>query len=198
MSAVPEQARGDRGARIALLRGVNVGGVTVTSAALAEVFRSLGLTGVRTVLASGNVVFHGGDDRSVKAAIERALGEAFGYDAWIVLTDQAHVRAIVEAFPFPEREDRQPYVVFGSDQEILDELAAFAATEVTATTDIPGGDLSGHGGAGEERVVPGDGVLYWDLPRGRSTDTAFAKRTAKARYRSTITTRNLRTLRKLL
>ena len=42
---------------IALLRGVNVGGVTVKSADLAEVFRDLGFTEVRTVLASGNVVF---------------------------------------------------------------------------------------------------------------------------------------------
>ena len=42
---------------IALLRGVNVGGITVKSAELGELFDGLGFEGVRTVLASGNVVF---------------------------------------------------------------------------------------------------------------------------------------------
>ena len=40
---------------IALLRGVNVGGITVKSADLSAVFESLGFESVRTVLASGNV-----------------------------------------------------------------------------------------------------------------------------------------------
>jgi uncharacterized protein (DUF1697 family) len=145
---------------VALLRGVNVGGVTVRSAPLAAVFEGLGFGSVRTVLASGNVVFDGGDtpESDLKAAVEKALADAFGYDAWIVLTRQSRVRAIVGAFPFAEL-DTAP---------------------------------------GVERVSRGDGVLYWDLPRGSSTDTAFAKRTARSRYRSTTTTRNLRTLRKLL
>jgi uncharacterized protein (DUF1697 family) len=173
------------GLDVALLRGVNVGGVTVTSAPLAAVFRDLGFGEVRTVLASGNVVFDGGGapPSVLKGTIEKALADAFGYDAWIVLTDQARVRAVVESFPFAEAPDRQPYVLFASDEGVLAELAELAVSDTAA---------------GIERVTPGDGVLYWDLPRGSSTDTAFAKRTARARYRSTTTTRNLRTLRKLL
>lgn len=175
----------DADLHVALLRGVNVNGVSVRSAPLAAAFRRLGFSSVRTVLASGNVIFDGGDgpEPVIKAAIERALEEEFGYDAWIVLTRQSLLRAIIDAFPFEEVEDRQPYVLFGSDAEVLAELAEFAPTDTAA---------------GIERVVPGDGVLYWDLPRGSSTDTAFAKRTARTRYRSTTTTRNLRTLRKLL
>ncbi|WP_208020644.1 DUF1697 domain-containing protein [Labedella phragmitis] len=170
---------------IALLRGVNVGGITVRSAPLAAAFESLGYSSVRTVLASGNVVFDGGDRRPdvVKRDVERALEDAFGYDAWIVLTTQSRVRAIAEAFPFAEVDGRQPYVVFGSDEAILDDLASFAETETDPAV---------------ERIVRGDGVLYWDLPRGSSTDTAFAKRSARSRYRSSTTTRNLRTLRKLV
>lgn len=170
---------------VALLRGVNVGGITVKSAPLAAVFVGLGYSSVRTVLASGNVVFDadGASPTAVKADIERALETAFGYDAWIVLSTQSHVRDVVEAFPFPEVDDRQPYVVFGSDAAVLDELADFAAAETDSAV---------------ERIVTGDGVLYWDLPRGSSTDTTFAKRSARPRYRSSTTTRNLRTLRKLL
>ncbi|MGL4255586.1 MAG: DUF1697 domain-containing protein, partial [Microbacterium sp.] len=42
---------------VALLRGVNVGGITIRNADLAEVFGDLGFDAVRTVLASGNIVF---------------------------------------------------------------------------------------------------------------------------------------------
>lgn len=46
---------------VALLRGVNVGGVTMKMADLAEVVRGLGYDDVKTVLASGNVLFTVGD-----------------------------------------------------------------------------------------------------------------------------------------
>ena len=48
-----------------------------------------------------------------------------------------------------------------------------------------------------ERVQTGDGVLYWEVRKGLSTDSTFSKRTTKAPPMLT-TTRNLRTLRKLL
>ena len=73
-------------------------------------------------------------------------------------------------------------MLFGSDQAVLDEIAAAAAELESA----------------DEKVVPGDGVVYWECPRGSSTDTPFAKLVAKAKYRSTTTNRNLRTLRKLI
>ncbi len=41
---------------VALLRGVNVGGITIRNADLARVFAGLGFDDVRTVLVSGNVV----------------------------------------------------------------------------------------------------------------------------------------------
>ncbi|MEO5738010.1 MAG: hypothetical protein ABIQ82_11180 [Variovorax sp.] len=41
-------------------------------------------------------------------------------------------------------------------------------------------------------------MLYWQCPRGGSTDTPVAKLLAKPRYRASITTRNLRTVEKLI
>ncbi|MBF4568305.1 DUF1697 domain-containing protein [Plantibacter sp. VKM Ac-2880] len=184
-----DAARTDRW--IALLRGVNVGGVTIRSTDLAEVFRSIGCTEVRTVLASGNVVFtdpgHAPgaattDTRgALKLRIEQALADAFGYEAWIVLSHQRVLADVVAAYPWPETEQVQPYVMFSSEQASLDALLAFAAT------------------AGQpDQVSPGAGVLYWEVPKGSSTDTPFAKESSKARFKPHLTTRNLRTLRKLL
>ncbi|MCS5722305.1 DUF1697 domain-containing protein [Herbiconiux sp. CPCC 203407] len=170
----------------ALLRGVNVGGITVTSADLAELFRSLGFSEVKTVLASGNVLFSTSEAASstaharLKATIEKGLGERFGYDAWIVLVDHGELAGIVDAYPFEETDGTQPYVLFASTQDALDEIAAFVAAS-----------------AGE-RGVPGHGVFYWETPKGSSTETALAKFLAKPRFKASTTTRNLRTLRKLL
>jgi uncharacterized protein (DUF1697 family) len=168
---------------VALLRGVNVGGITVKSAPLAAMARDIGLQDVRTVLASGNLVFTADESPpSLKRRIEKALGDTFGYDAWIVLTTADHVAAVIDAYPFDERDGYQPYVVFGSDREVLDEI-------LDAAAGLPEGD---------DKVAPGDGVVYWECPRGSTLNTPFSKLIGKARYRSTTTNRNLRTLRKLL
>ena len=169
---------------VALLRGVNVGGITVRSADLAAMARDLGLEDVRTVQASGNLVFTADQTaKTLKSRIEKGLRATFGYDAWIVLTTADHLAAVVDAYPFdPERDGYHPYVLFGSDPAVLDEIEEAAGS-------LP---------AADEQVTRGDGVVYWECPRGSSVDTPFAKLVAKARYKSTTTNRNLRTLRKLL
>jgi uncharacterized protein (DUF1697 family) len=172
---------------VALLRGVNVGKIKVTSAALAAMARDLGFDDVRTVLASGNLLFSSDDaPADLKARIEAGLRETFGYDAWIVLTTADHVSAVIDAYPFrADDADYQPYVLFGSERSVLDEIAAAAPA------------IAGAGAGADERVAPGDGVVYWECPKGSTLDTPFAKLIAKAKYRSTTTNRNLRTLRKL-
>jgi uncharacterized protein (DUF1697 family) len=171
---------------IALLRGVNVGGITIRSAELGELFRSLGFGGVRTVLASGNVVFDSDetDAARLKSRVEAALRERFGYDAWIILLTKEKLAAVVAAFPFDaERAGWHPYVLFASDDAHLADLLAMAPELDPA----------------EEIIAGGDGVLYWQLNIAvGSTNTTLAKLTAKSRFKPTTTTRNLRTLRKLL
>lgn len=170
---------------VALLRGVNVGGITVRSADLAKMARGIELDDVRTVQASGNLVFAASDGEkpaALKSRIEDALRETFDYDAWIVLTTVDHLQDVLDAFPFSERDDFQPYVLFGSDTKVLDEIEA-------ATGDLAPAD---------ERIARGDGVLYWDCPKGQTVNTPFAKLIAKAKYKATTTNRNVRTLRKLV
>lgn len=167
---------------VALLRGVNVNGITIRSADLAALFRGLGYSNVRTVLASGNVVFDTDDAAgSLQATIEQALRDRFDYDAWIVLVRHDELAGVLDAFPFPSAEDRHDYVLFGSDDAALDGL-------------FDGLDLDGS----VERVARGAGVVYWSCPKGSSTDTVFAKRAGAARFKRTTTTRNANTLRKLL
>ncbi|WP_432730790.1 DUF1697 domain-containing protein [Variovorax sp. W6] len=183
MASTKKQATTTR--HVALLRGVNVNGITIKSADLKALFVELGFGAVRTVLASGNVLFDTAesDAAALRTRIEQALRKRFDYDAWIVLLTQKTVAAMAEGYPF-ERidEERHPYIVFGSDAAMLDEIMEKAGAVDAAT----------------ERLERGKGVLYWQCPRGESLDTPVAKLLGKARYKSGTTTRNLRTVEKLL
>ena len=171
---------------VALLRGVNVGGVTIRSADLAQVFRDLGFVAVRTVLASGNVTFE--TDAAarargrLKSSIEKALRDRFGYDAWILLITQDELAAAIDGFPFDETDaSRQPWVVFCVDDATRDELADAAASLDSAV----------------DPVRAGPGVVYWNPVKGTTTDTPFAKLLARKAFAPRTTNRNLRTLHKL-
>ncbi|NVM88716.1 DUF1697 domain-containing protein [Variovorax sp. SG517] len=182
MAATKKQPAATR--HVALLRGVNVNGITIKSAELKALFVELGFGAVRTVLASGNVLFDSDESgAALRTRIEQALRKRFGYDAWIVLLTQKTLAEIATAYPF-ERidEERHPYIVFGSDKAMLDEIMEKAGAVDAAT----------------EQLERGKGVLYWQCPRGESLDTPVAKLLGKARYKSSTTTRNLRTVEKLL
>jgi len=165
---------------VALLRGVNVGGVTITMADLAGLVTGLGYTDVGTVLASGNVLFTTPDAASAaKSALEAALRTRFGYEAWVhVLTVDA-IRELVAAYPFPRESGRHAYVVFAVTPEVRAELLA-----VELDPSI-------------EHAQAGDGVVYWSVPKGSTLDSALGKAQAKAAYKPWLTTRNLNTLEKL-
>lgn len=169
---------------VALLRGVNVGGVAMKMADVAALFTGLGLENVKTVLASGNVLFDSPSDAvTLKPLIEGALRERFGYEAWVHVLDIDTIGRIIDGFPFDaEREGWHPYVIFTLD-------AALAADLL---------EWQGALDAQFESIRPGDGVIYWTVERGNTLGSVFAKETARAKHKATTTTRNLRTLQKLV
>ena len=171
----------------AFLRGVNVGGVNLKMAEVASALTDTGFTDVRTVLASGNVLLESASGvAAVRKKAEAALRERFGYDAWVLAYDIDTVRTIDEAYPFEREVDGyQSYVTFVADAAVLDELTALA-------------DSAGP----SEKIRRGDSpdywVIYWQVPKGATLDSTIGKTMGKPRYKSSTTTRNLRTLAKVL
>jgi uncharacterized protein (DUF1697 family) len=171
----------------ALLRGVNVGGVNLKMAEVTAALTAAGFTNVRTVLASGNVLLESSSGvATVRKKAEAALRERFGYDAWVLAYDIDTVRTIDEAYPFEREVDGyQSYVTFVADDAVLVELAALA-------------DQAGP----DEKISCGDGldywIVYWQVPKGSTLDSTIGKTMGKPRYKSSTTTRNLRTLAKVL
>ncbi|MDT5001499.1 MAG: hypothetical protein QOK12_3604 [Mycobacterium sp.] len=165
----------------AFLRGVNVGGVNLKMAAVADALTAAGFTAVKTVLASGNVLLESkASVKAVRTKAEAALRETFGYDAWVLAYDLETVAAISKAYPFErEVEDHHSYVTFVTDPAVLDELAEL--------------------GAGPDELVErGDGVIYWQVSRSGTLGSTIGKTMGKKRYKSSTTTRNLRTIDKVL
>ena len=161
------------------LRGINVGGINIKMAELKKALAKLPLSDVATLLASGNVVCRAkANATKVKGLVETCLRDQFGYDAWVVVLTGARVGELVEACPYPaESVQHHAYVTLSSDEATLDELFTI------------GSSLSDT-----ELARLGPEALAWQAPVGRTLDTPFSKLSSKAKYKSTTTTRNLRTL----
>ena len=165
------------------LRGVNVGGVNLKMPQVATALEEAGFDNVRTLLATGNVLLNSSSSgATVRKNAEAALRKAFGYDAWVLVYDVDTLAKINDGYPF-EREvpDQQSYVTFVSDKAVFDEL----------------NELTKKPGPGE-RISRGNGVVYWQVAKGKTLDSTMGKTMGKKRYKSSTTTRNLRTLDKML
>lgn len=161
------------------LRGVNVGGVTVTSVKLREALDESPLRDVSTLLASGNVLC----TTSLSAArtkdlVEQRLREAFGYDAWVVVLTREAVEKIAADCPYsPDSATEHAYVTLASDPSALDELVA-----------------AGVDAGAEEPMRLERHAIAWTAPVGGTLAAPLTKVSAKKRFKETTTTRNLRTL----
>ena len=167
---------------VILLRGVNVGGVTVKMADLRELLSGLDYDDVKTVLASGNALATTtASAAEVKQQVEGALKQRFGYDAIVhVLTADA-LQEAVDAYPFERgRDGWHDYALFVSDAAVQQTLLAL--------------DLDPE----HEKSAGGAGVVYWTVPKGDTLDSELGKAIGKAAYRPHVTSRNLNTLERML
>lgn len=102
---------------IALLRGVNLGKRQVKSDRLKKIFGEMGFENVRTVIASGNVVFEANEKDSDKLTkkIEKGLKDALGFEVITFLRSQADLDKIIEDDPFKNAKEGKTYINFLSD-----------------------------------------------------------------------------------
>ncbi len=162
------------------LRGVNVGGIKVPSVDLKRVLSELGLTDVKTYLASGNVTCETDlAAPTLQGEVEAALSRAFSYAAHVQLFSHEELAAMVHGYPFATDDDHHRYVVF------CDSVST--ATELDR---IDAGDM--------EKVKASGRIVYWWCPKGSTLDTPFSKATSAKRFKALTTTRNLNTVGKML
>jgi len=140
--------------RVALLRGINVGGHhKLRMAELRELLSQLGYADVRTYLQSGNAVFRTsrGPDHDLEATLENALGQRFGFPVPTLVRDGAYLRAVRDANPFlgKTQDPKQLHVVFLGEHPSQQQVADLGPTTV-----------------GVEQFQMGDRAIYLFCPNG--------------------------------
>jgi len=90
--------------QFAFLRAINVGGHNVTMEQLRGLFEGLGLKGVETFLASGNVIFEakGGHVRTLEQRIENHLRASLGYEVKTFIRTDLELGGIAHYTPFKD------------------------------------------------------------------------------------------------
>lgn len=160
---------------VALLRGINLGANRrIKMADLREVFTDLGYEDVRTVLASGNVIYTGDTDH---AKIERALEARFGFQVDVILRTMDELHQVVTNCPFNPSDLKKAFVVF--------------LREPPDTSALEGRDF-----APDEWAVNGH-ELYTYCPDGMAR-SELMNELSRARKGPTATVRNMSTVTKLL
>ena len=169
---------------IAFLRAVNVGGKGIVSmAAIREALVALGLSGVRTYINSGNVIFstRAADAGRLTAGIEKALQQHSGIAIKVLVMDHQALKKMVEAIPRKWVDDKtmRTYVLLLwkelDDRTILDRLPV-----------KPGVD--------ELRYTPG--AVVWRVERENVARSQMNRMVGTPLYKK-ITIRSANTMRKL-
>src|SRR3954470_10519231 len=110
----------------AMLRGINLGKRQLKSAELKDVVEGMGFSDVKTILASGNVVFEAGDAKpeALERDLHAALEKATGLKSEVFVRNRAELKKLVEANPFPdEARDRPSFLVVSFHREAVDTAA---------------------------------------------------------------------------
>lgn len=157
----------------ALLRAVNVGGVTVRMTDLKALCEACGLTNVQTYIASGNVVFDAkAPAAKVKSALEAALKDLVGKPVPVFLRTGSELAAVVAANPFPDATPSKVMAVFLDDVPPADTLERVMHQTV-------------------EQIVPGAHEIFIHYPDG------MGRSKLRVRAAEAGTARNMNTVAKL-
>ncbi len=107
---------------VAFLRGINVGGhKSIKMDQLQKSFEALGFQNVKTVLASGNVLFEAqsAKPRLLTKSIEKELASVFGFEIGIILRTIQDIQGLADNNPFKNfaiKPETLLYVTFLSEK----------------------------------------------------------------------------------
>jgi uncharacterized protein (DUF1697 family) len=169
----------------AMLRGINLGKRQLKSAELKAVVEGMGFTEVKTILASGNVVFEAGDaePEALEHDLHAALEKATGLKSEVFVRNRAELAALIDANPFPdEARERPSFLVVSFHRDSVDQAAI---DRLAASYDGP------------ERMVVVGRELFTDFPDGQGRSNLIPV-LQKAKLSQANTGRNWNTVQKLL
>lgn len=102
---------------VAFLRGINLGSRTIKMNALKKAFEDLGFEDIKTILASGNVLFSTttNDTTKLTTTIEEKLQTVFNHIIYVLIRSEEQIKQVIAKSPFQNikiTHDIQCYVTF--------------------------------------------------------------------------------------
>ncbi len=174
---------------VALFRGLNVGGKNkVKMEALRGMLEGIGCRDVRTYIQSGNAVFEADEgEAALSAKIEQGFMDAFGFDSAVILRSGDELGMIIEKLPFPAEDIAEAERAADGAESLYCYLpgAAVPASKIEELRAAYGG---------RDRISTSGREIYL-LCYQSVRDSKLAASLAK--LQTPMTSRNLKTLRKL-
>jgi len=166
---------------VSFLRGINVGGhKKVPMAELKKHFEIMGFRNVKTLLASGNVVFEG--EESHLNQIPHQLEKAIGFSIPVIIFPFHKLEEILQSDPFRDIEattKTRLYITF------LPDIPKSGLTIPFETDD------------GSFRIIQQNGKFIYSVLDLEKTGTVDGMKILEKEYGKNITTRNYNTIQKI-
>jgi uncharacterized protein (DUF1697 family) len=169
---------------IALLRGINVGGQKkIKMADLRETLIKTGLNHVETYIQSGNVVFRDGESnkRVLESRIHKAILDDFGFEVPVLVVLEEDIKGILDNNPFDQNDEgNKLYYVLLKEPPGKDVINEFNELHFE-----------------QEDFYITDACVYLLCKKGYG-NAKLSNNLVEQKLKVEATTRNLRTMQKLL
>jgi uncharacterized protein (DUF1697 family) len=166
----------------AFLRGINVNGKNMKMADICDVFRQESVDNVRSVLATGNILFDSSLLKSeLRRKLESAISRHYQSNESLFIKDQKEIDAILKGVPFTHESDLHIYVFIcenGFESTLMERFQSI----------IP---------ATNEEALIYENQFYWQVNKGETLDSGFSKILADKKLRNQFTSRNINTIQKI-
>ncbi|MGC3977697.1 MAG: DUF1697 domain-containing protein [Paludibacteraceae bacterium] len=164
------------------LRGVNVNGRTMKMAEVISLFEKLGLTDVKAVLASGNILFSAEDTaEKLRLRLEKAMSEHFKYEVSLYIKSKEEIKQMLQSVPFTTNERLHCYIFIienGFEEELRCRFNACSPSD-------------------EEQSAIVNRFFYWQVVKGNTLQTDFSKILGQKSLKDKFTSRNIHTIEKV-
>lgn len=148
-----------------------------------DVFKNAGMQNVVSVLATGNIIFESGKEKSeLKDILEKVMSDHFSYEAFLFLKTNSEIEKIFSDCPFQKKDDSHIYVFVGLDgiDKVL--LQEFEKSKKT----------------NDENAKIVNSTFYWQVEKGNTLDSDFGKILGRKNLKDAFTSRNLNTFEKIM
>jgi uncharacterized protein (DUF1697 family) len=118
-------------AYISLLRGVNVGGTSLSMKSLVELYDSMGLKDAQSYIQSGNVLFNASekDVSRISFGIEAEIARRFKMHVKVIIRTQHELKKVLASNPFAEWQ--KTYVTFLAVKPAPELIASLTSSKTT-------------------------------------------------------------------